>query len=442
MQNSSAKAKGKQPSMEGSIAPKFADEMLSVLSSMMSVEGVDDVLQKIARAVAELFQIRTLVIGVLDESERIFRVRATYGYDPERSKKIKKFTYTFERLSKDMDEKYRIATSVYFIRPKPEEFKKNEEAFYADVTKIHEPRTDPSVWHELDYIRFVFNNREGRPIGFLEINDSNSGKIPDSNTIDAMHMFSELAAVAIENATMYQKQVEINRKSIFLTDIVTHDINNFNQAITSYLQLASAECDGKDRMSTYLERASTAAWGISEMIRRAHKLQQIEEEGAQNLGPMELGEVLRESIDEVLRENQGQEVKIDLKFGNHRYFTTGNDLAGEIFTNIIINAIEYDPHDKVVVDISIGEFTVEPRKYWCVSVADNGIGIPDTKKNIVFGRVGGGEEDVAPGSGLGLSIVRAIVEAYHGMVWVEDRAPGDPSKGSVFRVALPMSSPK
>jgi signal transduction histidine kinase len=36
--------------------------------------------------------------------------------------------------------------------------------------------------------------------------------------------------------------------------------------------------------------------------------------------------------------------------------------------------------------------------------------------------------------------VRAIVEAYHGIVWVEDRVPGDPSKGSIFRVALPKVS--
>jgi signal transduction histidine kinase len=415
--------------------------MLGVLSYMMSVENVESVLQKIAETVAELFSMRTLVIGVLDESEHIFRVKATYGYDAERSKKIKKFTYTFERLSKDLDEKYKIAENVYFIRPRPEEFIKGEEAFYVDLGKISAPRTDPTVWHELDYIRFIFNNREGNPIGFLEINDSMSEKIPDSDTIEAMNIFSRLAAVAIENATMFQRQVEINWRSRFLSDIVAHDINNYNQAITSYLQMASADCGGKERLSAYLERASTAAWGISEMIQRANKLVKIEEEGAENLGPMELGEVLRESIEEVMREHQGEDVKIDLKFGNHRYFTLGNELADDIFSNILSNAIEYDPHDKIVVEVSIGEFTVEPRKYWCVSVADNGIGIPDSKKNIVFGRIRGGEVD-APGSGLGLSIVRAIVEAYHGMIWVEDRVPGDPSKGSMFRVALPMSRNK
>jgi signal transduction histidine kinase len=136
-----------------------------------------------------------------------------------------------------------------------------------------------------------------------------------------------------------------------------------------------------------------------------------------------------------------KDIRFDLKVGNHRYFVMGNELADEIFTNIFRNAVEYDPHDKIVVDVSIGEFTVEPRRYWCVSVADNGIGIPDSKKNIVFGRFKAGDER-PPATGLGLSIVRATVEAYHGMVWVEDRVPGDPSKGSVIRVALPMASAK
>ena len=116
-------------------------------------------------------------------------------------------------------------------------------------------------------------------------------------------------------------------------------------------------------------------------------------------------------------------------------------MANEIFTNILSNAVTYDPHDHVNVEVSIGEFTVEPRRYWCVSIADNGIGIPDSKKNVVFGRFRTTEEGPIA-SGLGLSIVRATVEAYHGMVWVEDRVPGDPSKGSVFRVALPMTSTK
>ena len=226
-----------------------------------------------------------------------------------------------------------------------------------------------------------------------------------------------------------------------MSDMIAHDINNYNQAVTSYLQMAMSSAKPHDKSVSYLERASESAWGISGLIQRAYKLMKIEEEGAEHLGPLELGEVLRECVDEVLRDNQEKSVKFDLKLGNHRYFVIGNELANEIFTNILENAVTYDPHEVVNVEVSVGEFTIEPRRYWCVSVADHGIGIPDSKKNVVFGRFRTQEEQ-PHSSGIGLSIVRALVEAYHGMVWVEDRVPGDPSKGSVFRVALPMVSAK
>ena len=157
------------------------------------------------------------------------------------------------------------------------------------------------------------------------------------------------------------------------------------------------------------------------------------------MGPIELGEVMKESARAVMSEFPDQIVKLDLDLGGCRYFVSGNELADEIFTNILRNAVDYDPHDEVVVKVSVGEFFIDSMRYWCVSVADNGIGIPDSKKKIVFGRHNG-QEGSMPATGLGLSIVRAVVEAYHGMVWVEDRVTGDHSKGSVFRVALPMTS--
>lgn len=439
MQHLPARKKKERKGAAIAAPPRFAGEMLNVLSDVMSVGNVDGVLQKIASSVAEVFSMRTLVIGVLDESERLFRVRATYGYDPESDKKIKKFVYTYERLKLDLADRYRIAENVYLIRPKPEEFIKGEEPFYKKLSDINKPRTDPNRWHELDYIRIMFHNREGDPIGFIEINDSVDDMIPDGSTIEAIQIFAELAGIAIENATLYQRQVEVAQRTRFLSDIIAHDINNCNQAVTSYLQMVLESKSVPEKSVAYLQRASEAAWGISEMIQRANILVKIEREGAENLGPVELGEVLRESIDEVLRERKEKTVKIDFRPGNHRYFVTGNELVNDIFTNLLDNAIKYDPHSKVAIDVSIGEFMVEPRKYWCVSVADNGIGIPDSKKNVVFGRFKGAEAR-SPGSGLGLSMVRAVVEAYHGMVWVEDRIPGDSSKGCVFRVALPMAS--
>ena len=441
MQDSSSKPKNKSQLKPSTTPPRFAGEMLEVLTDIMSVERPDMVLQKIASTIADLFAMRKLVIGVLDEPEQIYRVRVVYGYEGERERKIKKFTYSQERMKADVDERYKIAENVYLVRQTPEDLIKGEEAFYSNLAQINAPRTDPNIWHELDYLRFVILDRRGLPIGFIEINESLTDRIPDSATIEAMQIFSKLAGVAIENASQYQKQFENAQRSRFLGDIIAHDINNYNQAVTSYLQMAIDGLGPNEKTIAYLERAAASAWGISGLIQRANKLMRIEREGAESLGPLELGEVLKECVDEVTRKDADKPVRFDLKLGAHRYFVLGNELANEIFSNILENAVIYDPHDVVQVDVTIGEFTVEPRRYWCVSIADHGIGIPDSKKNVVFGRFITGDE--RPHSiGLGLSTVRALVEAYHGMVWVEDRVPGDPSKGSVFRVALPMVSTK
>ncbi len=419
--------------------PRFSGEMLTVLSEIMSVEPLDKVLQKIATTVAELYSVKRLHISVLDETDQAYRIRATHGFTAEQDKKIRKMTYSLERMRTDQADKYRIADNVFLVRPGPEAFVKGEEAFYSNVENIHKPRGDPSVWHELDYLKLIFDDRTGRPIGYIEVSELNTPEVPDNETVESMRIFSELAGVAIENAKMYQKQVEIAQRSLFLGNVIAHDINNFNQAVTSYLQMAQS-FKLPEKVAGYLDRASSSAWGISGLIQRANKLSKIEHEGAENVGPLELGEALRESMVEVGRNNPESDVKFNLK-SDKRYFVLGNELVNEVFTNILQNAIDYDPHDKIVVDVSIGEFTIEPRRYWCVSIADNGIGIPDSKKNLVFGRFRSGEEN-SPASGLGLSIVRAIVEAHRGLVWVEDKVQGEPSKGSVFRVALPMTTAK
>jgi signal transduction histidine kinase len=439
MQNKQRASKQKREAGKSQGPVRFSGEMLSVLSDIMSVESLDSVLQKIATTIAELFSIKALVICVLDENEQVFRVRASYGYEGERADQIKSISYSQEGVGKDMDAKYKVADKVYFVRPGPEEFVKSDEPLYFDVKAITKPRTDTASWHELDYLKIVFTEREGGLKGFIEIEEPESRKVMEPDIIEALRVFAELVGVAIENAKMYQKQVEIAQRTRFLSDIIAHDINNYNQAVTSYLHMALSTDVDPGKAVDYLERATGAAWGISELIQRADRLTMIEEEGDKNLGPVDLGEVLRESMAEVKRESTGKDVKFNLDLGKQRYFVSGNELVNEIFSNIMANAVQYDPHENISVDLSVGEFFVDYRRYWCVSIADNGIGIPDSKKNIVFGRLSSGDKG-PPALGLGLSIVRTIVEAYHGMVWVEDRVPGDHSKGSVFRVALPMAS--
>ena len=80
-----------------------------------------------------------------------------------------------------------------------------------------------------------------------------------------------------------------------------------------------------------------------------------------------------------------------------------------------------------------------------IRVADNGPGVTDAAKEDIFGKGGNGLD--SDGTGIGLYLVKSLVESYGGDVWVEDREAGDAvdaetpadttTEGAVFVVELP-----
>ncbi len=79
------------------------------------------------------------------------------------------------------------------------------------------------------------------------------------------------------------------------------------------------------------------------------------------------------------------------------------------------------------------------KKYYRVTVEDNGPGIPDELKNRLFMRFQG-DQAKAIGKGLGLYLVRTLVHDFRGTIRVEDRVPGDYKKGAKFVVLLPAAA--
>jgi signal transduction histidine kinase len=102
-----------------------------------------------------------------------------------------------------------------------------------------------------------------------------------------------------------------------------------------------------------------------------------------------------------------------------------------ILNNLISNAVKYNRVGgsvTVTVDCSEDEFTV--------SVADTGIGLNADEREMLFeefSRIKNEKTRNISGSGLGLSIVRKVVELYHGVIKVES----EPDRGSVFTVIIP-----
>jgi signal transduction histidine kinase len=112
-----------------------------------------------------------------------------------------------------------------------------------------------------------------------------------------------------------------------------------------------------------------------------------------------------------------------------------NDLLYEVFENIVGNAIKHGGPEPVI-DVRFDLVTVDGRLYNRFAVEDNGPGIPDAMKSRIFSRLQRGDTK-AKGMGLGLYLVKSLIDSYGGRVRVEDRVAGDHTKGARFVVMLP-----
>ena len=107
-----------------------------------------------------------------------------------------------------------------------------------------------------------------------------------------------------------------------------------------------------------------------------------------------------------------------------------------MFENILINAIRHNNNAQVEIIVRVSKFQENKTDYVKIEFIDNGMGIEDSQKDIIFQR-GYEEGKSTSGMGLGLSLVKKILQIYDGKIWVEDRVKGNPSEGSNFIVLIP-----
>jgi PAS domain S-box-containing protein len=107
------------------------------------------------------------------------------------------------------------------------------------------------------------------------------------------------------------------------------------------------------------------------------------------------------------------------------------DKVEQILTNLVSNAIKYSPQGG---DVVVGAHSQDAE--YVIYVRDQGLGMTQEQVGQLFGRYQRIERDAIKGirgTGLGLYLVRALVEAHGGRVWVDS----EPGKGSTFSFALP-----
>jgi signal transduction histidine kinase len=153
--------------------------------------------------------------------------------------------------------------------------------------------------------------------------------------------------------------------------------------------------------------------------------------------PTNVGRVVSEVVDAYRFQVEQQGFTLDLEVEDEMPEVEADaEALGQAILNLLNNAIKYSRETKTV--------KVRARRDGgrvLVSVTDRGIGIPKMEHRKIFEKFYRGEDSLVhetKGSGLGLSLVRHIMEAHGGSIEVES-APG---KGSTFTLAFPIRRPR
>lgn len=99
------------------------------------------------------------------------------------------------------------------------------------------------------------------------------------------------------------------------------------------------------------------------------------------------------------------------------------------FASLIENSIKFRSEARPMVHVS----AVSKETTWVFSVQDNGIGIAPKNHDRIFGVFTKVHQEVYPGAGVGLAIVRRVIEQHHGRIWVESGL----GHGTTFFFSLP-----
>jgi len=420
--------------------------ILDVTSGIMYVHDLPQMLDNHLKTLAQLLGMRRMLMGVKHEELGVYKIESTYGYSPKASEAIKRLEYKISVLDSvvhpgaapapmESSSKWRkkIGRMTYYMPAESQIVYPTDLVYYPDPELIRLPRRGKDHWHELDYTDTFIFDRNGKPIAFLEILKPREDRIPDSETIEIVEIFASLAGIAIENARMFQEHIDNRRNAELYTDILSHDIKNYDQAVLGYVDLLRIKLKGTDYVQP-LDRIAEQVLNMSRLATNVRTVSRLSFSDI-DLARTDLGAVLLDCSKSVTQYFPSRRIVFTSKVVSGRCFVKADELVKEMFINILTNAVKYDSHDVVNIEVSVDKVAQDDENYWTVSIADYGRGISDDVKDMVFDRFS--KAPKKKGSGLGLYIVKTLANRYGGKVWFEDRVKGDYTQGTVFKVRLP-----
>jgi len=255
-------------------------------------------------------------------------------------------------------------------------------------------------------------------------------KIGEKTYLSTAEHLAEVGTILVMQDITYVKQLEADREDFL--HMLSHDLKNPLTAIMGWKSLLERTAELDSRGDRYLKQIGVAVDRMLIMIEQL--LYTVTDNSSVSLmkKPFDFNKVVERVQADVAGAALNKAISLTCAITGERYdIEADENRLYHMLLNLVDNALKYSPRETAVsvqVEYATEQLTIQ--------VLDEGAGIPEDDLAFVFEKYFRGDKAKAqPGSGLGLSAVRVIVQAHGGSIGVVNRPEG----GAHFTVILPGS---
>jgi K+-sensing histidine kinase KdpD len=300
----------------------------------------------------------------------------------------------------------------------------------------------------ISYLGYPIILPTGEVFGTLCVLDTQENKYNESIK-KLMMEFKELIETHLElvhKNRLLKKTKKKYRRAYKRTDLyknfLIHDVNNILQNLTLSIGIIrdarKKKILNEEKVSKVLDILDQDVINGKNLISNIRLLSKIPKENS-NIKEVEFFGILEKAINQIIEMYPPNSLDITLltKTQISGIYVTASELLSSALKNVLLNAIKHNdnPIKKIQIKCSIVDFSQD--KFLKVEFIDNGIGIPDKRKEAIFDH-NIFQEEKKKGLGIGLTLVHKLITSYGGKIWVENRIKDDYTQGSNFIISLPI----
>ncbi|EPX60780.1 hypothetical protein D187_001429 [Cystobacter fuscus DSM 2262] len=274
-----------------------------------------------------------------------------------------------------------------------------------------------------------------RLLGALTFISSDSCHVYTPRDLEFAEQLGRYSSLALENARLYQSARDATQARDRILGVVAHDLRSPLQSILLALPLLQRRAAlpggvNDERQGKLLERLSASAHRMNRMIEDLLDVARVEAgQLSIRASPQPTEPLLHEALETV--RPQAQEVQLVLEPpGSLPPVLADRDRLLQVFSNLLGNALKFTPSGG---EVRVGAHAEDGQVVFFVK--DTGPGLTPDARQHLFERFWQANHGDRRGAGLGLSIVKDIIEAHGGRIHVES----EQGQGSSFFFSVPIA---